>query len=79
MQDRSHRQQPILGLVPLPGEGRSVAELEREALDELREVAEKHLSLLSGSDSPWLRYLASVQSNASALQAVPRLPHVRLA
>lgn len=74
-----HRQAPILGLVPIDGEGQPVDDLEREALEELRAVAEKHLSRLNGSGSPWLRYLASVRANAALLEREPRLPHVHLA
>lgn len=75
--DRSHRQDPMLFLVPVAGEGMSVEELEREALEELRAVAEKHLSRLSGSDSPWLRYLISVRSAADVSSAEPRIGLVR--
>lgn len=79
MQDGSHRQDPMLFLVPIEGDGQSVEDLEREALEELRAVAEKHLSRLHGSGSPWARYLASVQANATDLRSEPPQPHVRLA
>lgn len=63
--DRSHRQDPILVVVPGEGPPKSVDELEQEALAELAEVAAKHATRLSGSGSPWLRYLASVQSHGA--------------
>lgn len=62
--DRSHRQDPMLFLVPVNGQSQSVEELEQSALDELAAVAEKHLSRLSGSSSPCLRFLATVREQA---------------
>lgn len=77
MQYEGHRQQPMLFLVPVEGEGKSVEDLEVEALTELAALAEKHLSRLSGSGSPWLRYLASVRSVADGLSDAPRIELVR--
>lgn len=79
MQDpTTPRQQPMLFLVPLAGGEQSVEELEEAALGELREVAERHLSRLAGSASPWLGLLAAVARSAAPssdehrLQLLPR-------
>lgn len=69
MQDASHRQDPILSLVPIRGEGKSVEELEREALVAILRDAEEGLTSLSGSGSTRLRFLQSVQSGAASLLA----------
>jgi hypothetical protein len=76
--DRDHRQSPVLGLTAVAGDAMAVEDLECDALDELRDVAEKHLSRLNGSGSPLLRYLASVQSNATGLRCASPPLHVRL-
>lgn len=69
-----HQQHPILSLVS--GDATSIGDLEREALEELREVAERHLKSLAGSSSAWIGLLSAVAS-AGRLQQVP--PVVSLA
>lgn len=64
MQDRSH-QPPILGLVPVEGEGKSVDELDEECRAELLAVARRHLGALAGSTSLWLPFLAVIAAEAS--------------
>lgn len=66
MQDRSHRQSPLLTLIPLEGEGRSVEELELACTDDLREVVERHLAALAGSSSRWLPFLALLAEECGA-------------
>lgn len=65
----AHRQGPLLRLVSLEGEGRSVGDLEEEALSTVLRAAEEGLSSLSGSGSSRLRFLRSVQSGAEGLLA----------
>jgi hypothetical protein len=47
----SHRQDPMLFLVPVAGEGASVEDLEREALEAVLRAAEAGATSLSGSGS----------------------------
>lgn len=72
-------QRPLLNLVAVDGEGKSVDELVQDALGELAAVATKHLSHLAGSGDPALRYLASVQANATALSGQSPARRVRRA
>lgn len=64
-----HRQDPLLRLVAVEGDAKSVPDLEQEAVEAVLRVAEKGLTSLSGSGSPKLRYLASVQAGAMFLLA----------
>ena len=77
MQDR-HRQDPMLFLVPVAGEGRSVEDLGEEAVAAVLRAAEEGLSALSGSDSPKLRFLRSVAASASTLLPESPVRQVRL-
>lgn len=69
----SHRQGPLLKLVAVEGDARSVEDLEREALAAVLRAAEEGLTSLSGSGSPKLRFLASVQASASVLLGASEL------
>ena len=62
----SHRQQPMLFLVPVEGEGKSVQELDEECRRDLLAVAERHLKALSGSSSRWLPFLSVIASECAA-------------
>lgn len=59
MHDR-HRQDPMLFLVSIAGEGKSVRELDEECRAALLAVAEEHLAALAGSRSRWLPFLAVI-------------------
>lgn len=69
MQGSSHRQYPIVRLVAVEGEGQPVRDLEQEALEDVLRAAEEALTSLSGSGSPKIRFLRSVQSGATSLLA----------
>lgn len=60
--DRSHRhrQQPLVSLVPVPGEGRSVSDLDEECRAALLAVAERQSAALAGSTSQWLPFLGVI-------------------
>lgn len=68
---QDHRQDPILFLVPIQGEGKSVEELETEAVEELRELAERQLSRLPASSS-WHR--AFQRMHSASLLSLERHP-----
>lgn len=55
MQD--HTQHPMLFLVPVEGEGKTVEDLEVECRADLLATAQHHLRALSGSTSRWLPFL----------------------
>src|ERR1044072_2189486 len=69
MQDRRHRQAPILGLVALDGEGRSTDELAEKVLAYVLRAAEAGLTSLAGSGHPRIAFLRSVQASAESLLA----------
>jgi len=61
MQDHdSHRQQPMLFLVPIDGEAKPLEQLDEECRADLLAVAERHQAALSGSTSLWLPFLAVI-------------------
>lgn len=62
---QDHRQHPMLFLVPIEGEAKPLAELDEECRADLLEVAERHLEILSGSKSLWLRFLAVIADECS--------------
>ena len=67
MQDpTTPRQQPMLFLVPIEGEGKSVEDLEGEAASDLLEVARRHLASLAGSTSRWLPFLDVIVEECSS-------------
>jgi hypothetical protein len=76
MQDRSHRQDPMLFLVPVEGEGKSVDELSEECRADLHDVAEKHLAALSGSRSHWLPFLRVIAAEAASVDETVPLTRV---
>lgn len=55
----------MLFLVPLKGEGKSVAELDEECRVALLGLAESQLQTLAGSKSRWLPFLAVIADEAS--------------
>lgn len=59
--DRSHRQQPLIRLVGPPPPTVDVEGAGQECLGDLLAVAQKHLLVLTGTDSPWLPALQEIR------------------
>lgn len=73
MQDGNHRQSPILGLVALDGEGKSVEELDDECREAFLEVAERQLDALAGSRSRWRAFAALIAEECAPHETASRV------
>lgn len=76
MQDRSHRQDPLVGLVALPGEAMSPDELEREFRDELLKVVDEYVPALRAARSCWTSFANVIEQECAEPDAAAA-PQVR--